>query len=266
MPTLRELQYGVRLAVLGGDASSILSAIQGGAASPSARLAVYRRTVQTTLAEALQANFPVVARLVDPRFFAYAASEYLRREPPSTPVLFEYGAGFADFLAGFPPCASLPYLPDVARLEWAVAGALHADDAMPVDPQIFGRLNASDSGGLRLKLHPSHRLLASRFPADRIWEINQPEAPADATVDLGEGEVRLEIFRRGEQVVMRRLDAGGFAFRRAVVAGRCLESSTEIALQTDPFFDLLVVLRTLLRDGLVVAFDIAPPRPKETAP
>ena len=78
--------------------------------------------------------------------------------------------------------------------------------------------------------------------------------------------MRLEIFRRGDQVVLRRLDAGSFAFRRAVFAGRCLESATEIALAVDPFFDLLVALRTLLRDGLVVAFDIAPPRPKETAP
>ena len=87
MPTLRELQYGVRLAVLGGDSNAILSAIQGGTASPSARLAVYRNTVQATLAEALQANFPVVVKLVDPRFFAFAASEYLRRDPPTAPVL-----------------------------------------------------------------------------------------------------------------------------------------------------------------------------------
>lgn len=266
MPTLRELQYGVRLAVLGGDAPSILSAIQGGAADPAARLAVYRNTVQATLGEALQANFPVVTRLVDPRFFAYAANEHLRHEPPRTAVLFEYGAGFADFLAGFPPCAGLPYLADVARLEWAVAGALHAEDAIPVDPQAFSRLTAADCGGLRLKLHPSHSLLTSPWPVDRIWEANQPDAPVDVTVDLDSGEARLEIFRRADQVVFRRLDPAGFAFRRAVVAGRCLESSTEIALAADPFFDLLVTFSTLLRDGLVVAFDIAPPRPKETVP
>jgi hypothetical protein len=270
MPKLRDLQYGVRLAVLGGDAPSIASAIRGDGIDPAARLAIYRTTVQATLREALEANFPVVSRLVDPRFFAYAVAEYLQTDPPQTAVLFEYGAGFPDFLSGFPPCTHLPYLADVARLEYAVNGALHAEDAQPIDPQVLGRLPAADSAGLRLRLHPSYRLVASPWPVDRIWGVNQPDAPAEATVDLSTGAARLEIFRRADQVVFRRLDAAAFAFLQAVAAGRCLESSTEIALAVDPFFDLLIALRSLLRDGLVVAFDIAPPRPapqiKETKP
>jgi len=269
MPTLRDLQYGVRLAVLGGDPPSIVSAIRGDGVDPAARLAIYRNTVQTTLREALEANFPVVSRLVDPRFFAYAASEYLAANPPQSAVLFEYGGNFADFLAGFLPCAHLPYLADVARLEHAIGGALHADDAQPIDPQMLSRLPAADSAGLRLKLHASHSLVASPWPVDRIWEANQPGVP-EMMVDLGAGAVRLEIFRRGDQMVFRRLGGAAFAFLQAVAAGRCLEASTEIALAVDPFFDLLIALRSLLRDGLVVAFDIAPPRPapqpKETQP
>lgn len=263
MPTLRDLQYGVRLAVLGSDAPSIVSAIRGDGVDPAARLAIYRNTVQVTLREALEANFPVIARLVDPRFFAYAASEFLRANPPQTAVLFEYGARFPDFLAGFQPCAHLPYLADVARLECAINGALHAEDAHPIDPQMLSRLPAADSAGLRLKLHASHSLVASPWPVDRIWEANRPGAPAETTVDLAAGAVRLEIFRRADQVVFRRLDAAAFAFLQAVAAGRCLESATKIALAVDPFFDLLIALRTLLRDGLVVAFDIAPPRPSQ---
>jgi len=41
-------------------------------------------------------------------------------------ALAEYGDGFADFLAGFAPAQSLPYLADVARLEWAINAAYHA--------------------------------------------------------------------------------------------------------------------------------------------
>lgn len=271
MPTLRDLQYGVRLAVLGGDPSSVASAIRGDGIDPAARLSVYRQTALTSLSEALDANFPVVRQLVDPRFFAYAANAFIQAHPPRSPVLFEYGAGFPDFLATFPPCAGLPYLPDVARLERAVAGALHAEDMQAIDPQILGRMPAADSAGLRLKLHPSHRLLASAWPIDSIWEAHQSGAPSDATVNLDSGAVRLEIFRRGDQVVLRRLEPAALAFRQAVAAGRCLEGATETALAVDPFFDLLLALRTLLRDGLVVAFDIAPPRPsgpnpKETVP
>lgn len=261
MPTLRRLQFGIRLAVLGGDPSEVASAIRSDGIDPLARLSVYRTTVMTSLREALEATFPVVSALVDPRFFAYAADAFIKQSPPSGPVLFEYGAAFADFLAAFPPCAGLPYLPDVARLEWAVAGALHADDMQPIEPQILGRLPASDSAGLRLKFHPSHRLLDSSWPVDSIWEAHQPGADANTTIDLDGGAVRLEVFRRDEQIVLRRLDPAAFAFRQAVAAGRCLEGATEVALAVDPFFDLLLTLRTLLRDGQVVAFDIAPPRP-----
>ena len=40
---------------------------------------------------------------------------------------------FPEFLARFPPAASLAYIADVARLEWAVNRALHAPDAAPLD-------------------------------------------------------------------------------------------------------------------------------------
>ena len=130
MPSLRELQYAVRRALLDGDDAALTDAITSDGLAPAARLAVYRHHVLTSLAAALEATFPVVARLVDPRFFRYACDQYVRAEPPATPCLFEYGATFADFLAGFPPCRHLVYLPDVARLEWAMNVALHAPDAL----------------------------------------------------------------------------------------------------------------------------------------
>ena len=60
------------------------------------------------------------------------ARAYALAEPPRSPVLMDYGAGFADFIAGFAPAASLPYLPDVARIERAWREAYHAADAEPL--------------------------------------------------------------------------------------------------------------------------------------
>jgi hypothetical protein len=67
-----------------------------------ARLEIYRHHVRTSLTSVLEATFPVICRLVDRRFFAYAADTYLRAHPPTGPCLFEYGDGFPDFLAAFP--------------------------------------------------------------------------------------------------------------------------------------------------------------------
>ena len=52
---------------------------------PAARLAIYRHHVSATLTEALEATYPVVVRLVDRRFFAYAADQFIRRHPPTGP-------------------------------------------------------------------------------------------------------------------------------------------------------------------------------------
>src|SRR5215467_4803889 len=119
MSTLLELQMQLRRAVLGG-AAAIVAAIHGDGLDPAARVGIYRNHAFATLGASLQGTFPVICRLVEKRFFAYVAHEYLRKHPPHSRCLVEYGADFADFLAGFEPCKDLPYLPDIARFEWAL--------------------------------------------------------------------------------------------------------------------------------------------------
>src|SRR5262245_48231207 len=174
MPSPRELERDFAAALLGGPEAAILGEIAGDGLEPAARLAIYRHHVLATLTDALAATFPVVVRLVDARFFAYAADAYIRRHPPAGPCLFEYGESLPDFLATFPACRHLEYLPDLARLEWAMNHALHAEDAVALDPRWLARVPAEALGRLRLRLHPSARLVASPWPVDAIWRANQP--------------------------------------------------------------------------------------------
>src|SRR5262252_6451528 len=103
MSTLLELQMRLRRAVLGGDTGEIVAAIQGDGLDLAARVGIYRHHAFTTLGDALQTTFPVVCRLVNKRFFAYAAHEYLRKHPPHSRCLVEYGADFADFRRSLEP-------------------------------------------------------------------------------------------------------------------------------------------------------------------
>jgi Putative DNA-binding domain len=144
MPKLRDLQRGIRIAVLSGDAGAIRDAILSDGLSADARLQIHRNHVRTTLTEALKATFPVVCRLVDERFFAFAADTYIQGHPPSTPCLVEYGESFPGFLEAFPPCRSLPYLGDVARLEWTLNTALHAAEEPPALATALMQVRAAD--------------------------------------------------------------------------------------------------------------------------
>lgn len=79
--------------------------------------AVYRNTVMKGWIDALQANYPTVARLVGDEWFRAAALRFVRAQPPRVPMLMEYGEDFPAFLESFAPAAELPYLPAVARLD-----------------------------------------------------------------------------------------------------------------------------------------------------
>jgi len=259
MTSLRELQRDVRAALLGSDDAGAAAFVAGDGLAPEARLQVYRHHVLTTLTGALQAVFPVVCRLVDERFFGYAADQYIRVEPPSGPCLFEYGATFPEFLGAFPPCRDLAYLGDVARLEWAMHRALHAPDAAPLGPEAVRSVAPEAAGGLILALDASVSLLASRWPIDAIWRANQSGAAEEGvTVDLSAGGVTLEVRRRGDDVGFRVISPAVHAFRRALAGGCPLVAATEHALAADPAFDLPGELGALFREGLPIGFTRSP--------
>lgn len=251
MTSLRELQRDLGRALLGRGDDPGAAAVADDGLTASARLGIYRHHVFSTLTAALQATFPVVCRLVDERFFAYAADRYIRREPPSGPCLFEYGATFAEFLAGFAPCRALPYLADVARLEWAMNRALHAPDHVVLQAETLRALADEVSGDEAFILDASLALLASPWPVDRIWRANQPDGGSGVTVDLSAGGVRLEVRRLDDDVVFRGVDAGVFEFRRALAEGRRVAEAADRALAADEAFDLPEALAALVQDGLL---------------
>src|SRR5688572_22008594 len=146
MSPLRELQARFRTALLDGDERGLAGEVEPDGLGVSARLAVYRHHVLTSLTTALEATFPVVCRLVDRRFFGWLADRYVRVHPPAGPCLDEYGGGFADFVARFPACARLPLLGDVARVGWAVKTPRHAARGPPPTPAQLGPLAPAVAG------------------------------------------------------------------------------------------------------------------------
>jgi hypothetical protein len=267
--SLRELQMQLRQAVLGGDTAEIIPVIRGDGLDPAARIGIYRNHFFATLGGLLQDTFPVVCRLVDARFFSYAAHEFVREHPPRSRCLVEYGAEFADFLAGFEPCKDLPYLADVARFEWALNIAASLQEAAPLPPRALAEVSTSEAAYVALRLQPSLSYVSSPWPIDAIWRANQQsEAPA---VDLARGGARLEIRREGEAVAWLRLDPATFTFRKALAEGLVLGEAFTASTQQDPAFDLAAAVQHIFAEGLAVAYCLASerktsqPRPADLA-
>jgi hypothetical protein len=254
MPRLAELQMLFTRALLHDD-DAVAAAIHGDGLEPESRLTLYRHHVFETLTDVLKAAYPVVCQLVDDRFFAYAADHYIRQQLPVGPCLFEYGASFAQFLADFPACRELAYLPDVARLEWALHLAGYAADAVPCTIECLRELSPHELASLACVLEPSVSYIRSAWPLDRIWRMHQPHADPHETVSLDAGGVCLEVRRCEDEVMFRSLDAGTFAFRSALAECRQLAEAFATALSAAPDFCLTSALQAIFAEGLVVDID-----------
>jgi hypothetical protein len=252
MSSLRDLQTAFRTALLEHSDGPLAADVLPDGLSVSARVAVYRHHVRTSLTEALVSTFPVVCRLVDRRFFGWLADCYIAKHPPVAPCLFEYGSDFPAFIERFPACTALPWLADVAQLEWAMNVAFHAADVAPVGPGRLALTPPEELGTLVLGFEPSVTYVASRWPIDAIWRANQPGAE-QMSVDLDSESVRLEVRRRDDDVVFRALSAGSFAFRRALAHQEPLERALNAALTAEPSFDLTSEIRALVDEELFAA-------------
>ena len=255
MLALRELQARFTDSLFATEDLTLLDLVDGDGLDARARLAVYRHHVLITLTATLAAAYPVVCRLVDRRFFAYAADAFIRRRPPSGPCLAEYGAGFPDFLATFPACGALRYLPDVARLEWAVHTAAQHSDAASLDLARLRRVDARDMAQLRFVSDPSVALLASPWPVDKIWKAHQ-EGASEALPGLQGGAVCLQVHAVGETVTMRVLEPATFAFRDALARGQALGEAAGLALESYPSFDLQQAISDVLEDCIFNDFTV----------
>lgn len=250
--SLRERQRAFADAIL-DPAQPVPQGLVGPDGVPSTRrFAVYRNNVVAGLVGALKDAYPAVRRIVGEEFFTAAARIYVAREPPVSPMMLDYGAGFPDFLGAFEPAATLPYLADVARLERLWVEAYHAAEATPTDPTSLGAVAPERLPGIRLALHPSVRVVRSAFPVASIWQMNVGSGRPHA-IDIGGGEDAL-ITRPLAEVEVRVLPIGAAAFVDGLAAGSTVLDAVKAALGEAPGFDLAGAIAGLLTAGAVVGW------------
>lgn len=242
---LRELQAAFADQVAGRDRADLVEEVVGDSMTAEARLRIHRHHVAHSLGSALAATFPTVHALVGEAFFRAMAQRFVGQTLPEQPVLAEYGAGFPAFVAGYEPAASLPYLADIARLDWALNVAFHSPAGRRLATSDLAGIAAEKLPSLSLALPEGATLIGSRYPLDRIWNASQPGATADK-VDLGDGRADLLVLRRSDDAAFVILAAGEAAFVAALIDGLCLEAAAERASHVDPSLDLSAMFARLL--------------------
>ena len=254
---LRDTQIALATSLLAGDDDAAASRIRAGKLSARRRLEIYRHNVYSNLRGTLKDIYPVVVAIVGDAFFHHAADLFVQTTPSRSGDLNQFGSEWAAFLGAYPHARELPYLPDVARLEWAWHEAFHAGETPTTPAFDLARLAAvapEKHGALCFDLHPSVRLLKSEFPVLRIWEVNQPGYDGEIEVNWDVPAETLLIRRDaddGVSVLIEPIGAAEHAFLHALQRSVTLDAAAEEALAIDPGFELQPCLIGAFQSGVI---------------
>jgi hypothetical protein len=228
-----------------------VNGIKGNGLEATQRLAIYRNNTQLGLTEALRDGYPVVNKLVGVEFFNYLARSYIRRHPPKAGCLLSFGGDFADFITEFQPAEGLPYLPDVARLEWSWHEAFHEADACALDSTVLAMVAPDAYDKLGFTLHPSVRFLASNYPILKIWQANQENYEGVDRTNLDEGGCHLLVYRPELEVNIMSLNDAEYLFLSLLDMKLTLKQAVEQVLMKEPNFDVQPILQQGMMSGIL---------------
>jgi uncharacterized protein len=219
------------------------------------RMAIYRANMVAAADKALASAYPVIRQVVGDEFFHGLAREYQRGTPSTSGDLTGFGASFDAFLAAFEHTASMPYLPDLARLEWAVHRAYGAADAPDWDPASLAAVEAEQQAGIRFAWAPGTAVVSSTHPIVRIWTIHQPGHGGEFSVAWDLADTAL-VSRDGFVVTVTDCSPADAAFIGASLAGATLADAAAAALAALPQFDLGALLGRALSARLICGFTL----------
>lgn len=242
------------------DSTSLLRPVNS--SDQQRRFNVYRNNRMVSLIDSLRSSYPAIHKLVGEEFFKASACAYIETQPPTQPVMAEYGNGFGQFMLALPGTDRFPYLADVAELEWQYLQSFHAADATVLDVAALSAVAPESIMYVSMQCHPALHVIASQWPVGSIWsscldrnsqsaetqsaetqstdtqsrDTKTRDMQSGASIDMRQAET-LVITRPGLQVQVNSVDSTAAIFLRAIQAGEMLAVAAEQALESDMTFD-----------------------------
>ena len=185
MSRLTDMQNDFQSFLLRGDAAVEAHVVGTERVPIATRLGIYGDGYCARLSEALQANFPVLTRLLGEGDFATLATAYVRSHESSFFSIRYYGNALAQFLATEADYAGAPVLAELARWEWTMTEVFDAADAASIGAGDLARVAPEEWADLRFDWHPSVRRLELAWNTPQIWksvtdDTDQPEVTLHA--------------------------------------------------------------------------------------
>jgi hypothetical protein len=248
-PLLRDVQVWTVGAITGADADADADAVArfvtpGPRLSALERFEIYRSGYHARLLECLLDDYPVLAAVLDRDAdgqFAELCRAYVDRHPSASPNLNGFGRHMPAFcrdatLESFPgfPGRLGRFASDLAALEWALVGVLHAETAPPLDIAQLQALPPEAWAGARFVRSDALRLFRFEYPVNAVFIANRiedlvPDVPAPSPNAVA-------VYRKDMQLWRMDLTPAMMGILEPLVQGKSLGEALETVESecTDP--------------------------------
>ncbi len=255
-PSLRQFQQWMKSRILPGasaDASMNDALFNPQRGTPGVeRLSVYAGGYVTRIREALAEVYEAVHHVVGEGVFTELAHDYAARHPSHDYNLSFSGRFLPEYLTTWPRTQQLPFLPDLARLEWRICEAFHAFEQRPLDPAQFTSWSLDAWNSARLIFQSSAGVVESAWPIRDIWEARTQPREA-ISIELVNRPQQVLVFRQQLQVRCELLDAPQARALDALLHGATLGTMChELAQQSDQSLPVTEWFTRWMREGLIV--------------
>jgi hypothetical protein len=195
-----------------------------------ARLDIYANMYFYRIRDCLKDDFAAVCAVVEEDNFHNLITDYLIAHPPTHFSLRYAGQHLPAFLEGHALSTQWPYVPDLARLEWAVLEAFDAADAPALESAALASVAQEHWPGLRFQLTPSLQLLSLNWSVHEVWRQAQDGEPLSEPRDE---ETALRVWRQDLRVFHRPMDVTERAALTSLAAGACFADICERIVASD---------------------------------
>ncbi|KVG81696.1 hypothetical protein WJ36_13960 [Burkholderia ubonensis] len=191
-----------------------------------ANIDVYRNNVRLNRIAALADAFTHVVTLVGSDYFRSLARAYVIATPATSANLHDDGAGLPAFIRSFAPAADLPYLGDVAEVDWLMLRAYYADDSTPLNCASLAGLGLERFAAASLRLSASVGVARSaKWPIADIVAMHEGGPPAS----LDSGGQAVLVWRENFDIRSRAIRDDETLVVAALMSGASIESALSLA-------------------------------------
>lgn len=195
--------------------------------------------------------FPITKRVLGANEFRRAAYDYFQAMVPQAINPMIYCQDFPEFLETFTTDKDIPYLADVATLDFGCYQSEHAMDASPIKNKIFTDMSPEELASKHLQLHPACFWMASPFSIYDVWYRFNSSTPKKTDASARAQEI--VIMRSKNKVEVHKIDKGLIKTLDSLDSGETLNQSLNDGAIEDPSFNAVAAIQFLVQNGLIVA-------------